>query len=309
MSAKISEAVIIVNPDAGSFKRPNPIRKAQSANHYSFEEFESFCRSFFKKKDIRLEIKKTKLPLDAMRFAKQAAKRVPLVIAAGGDGTINEVINGLAKSGSVLGILPLGTENAFAREFGIPLDFRDALSFMLRKKPRVIDLGMAKKRYFLMMTGVGFDAQAASEVKPLLKRLIGRGSYHLTAVKTYLTHDSPMLSVWIDDQVLPRQGYFVVAGNIKYYGGNIRITPFARPDDGYLDVCIFKDKDIFNMLKYFLGVAYQGKHVEFSNIEYFRCKRARIVSDGKVLGHTDAEIIGTTPIDVKVVPKALRIAA
>jgi YegS/Rv2252/BmrU family lipid kinase len=207
----------------------------------------------------------------------------------------------------VFGILPVGTENAFAREFGISLDYKKALAKMVKGKVQVLDLGRANKRYFLMMTGIGFDAQAASEVKPYLKRLIGRGSYHLTAIKTFFTHNPPLLRVWIDDQVLARKGYFVVIGNIKYYGGNIQITPYAKVDDGYLDVCIFKDKDIFNMVKYFFGVAHKGEHVGFSNTEYFRCKRIRVESDSKVLGHTDAELIGTTPIDVEVVPGSLRI--
>lgn len=300
------KVLVIVNPKAGFFANQRALR-GQTTMDRSVGGFINIVVRFFEKQKMVAEVKVTRKPLDAMRFAKAVRGKANMVVAAGGDGTINEVINGIAKSTTSLGVLPLGTENAFARELGIPLNYRKALLRIAAGKLAVYDLGIANKRYFLMMTGVGFDAQAASEVRPHLKRLLGRGSYHLTAIKTFFTHTPKLLRVWIDDQVLPRWGYFVVAGNVKYYGGNIRITPYASPDDGYLDVCVFKNKDIFNMIKYFIGIAYKGTHVEFSNIEYFRCKRLVIESEGSVLGHTDAEIIGTTPINIKIVPRALLI--
>ncbi|MBI5398139.1 diacylglycerol kinase family lipid kinase [Candidatus Woesearchaeota archaeon] len=301
------KVVVIVNPNAGFFANAHAFDDISMRKEHSLRDFTQNVIDFFYNQNIEVQIKVTKKPLDAVRFARQAANKVSLVIAAGGDGTINEVINGLAKSRTALGILPLGTENAFGRELHIPLDYKRALRRITTGKSKMYDLGLANKRYFLMMAGVGFDAHAASQVRPYLKRLLGRGSYHLTAIKTFFTHSPKLLRIWIDDQVLPRWGYFVVAGNIKYYGGNIRMTPYARPDDGFLDVCIFKNKDIFNMMKYFIGAAYKGTHVEFSDIEYFRCRQLRVESEGRALGHTDAEIIGMTPIDIRIVPRALMI--
>ena len=263
----------------------------------------------FSKKKLKLDIVKTRKPLDAKRLAKKAINKYDVVIAGGGDGTINETINGLAGSKTTLGIIPMGTENALAQGLGIPLDPLSAAKIILKGKSKLFDLGKAKNRYFILTAGVGLDAKALSDVKPIIKKFLGRGSYPLAALKTILTHVPCKLEVWLDDQVLPRWGYFVVIGNVKYYGSTMELAQYAEPDDGYLDVCIFKRTDVVNMFKYFVSAASRGyiPLTEIPNMEYFKVKNIRIKSNRPVLAHTDAEIIGNTPLTITTHPKAISV--
>ncbi|MBU2561997.1 MAG: diacylglycerol kinase family lipid kinase [Nanoarchaeota archaeon] len=284
--------LLIINPRAGRAK-----------------DIEDELIDFFGRNGIRLDVRNTCRPLDAKRLARAAVRKYSVVIAAGGDGTINETINGLAGSKTKLGIIPLGTENCLAQGIGIPQGYMDAAKVIVRGRCRSLDLGKAKKRFFILTAGVGMDANAVASIKPVLKKLLGRGVYPLTALQTLLTHVPSKLEVWLDDQVLPRWGYFVVIGNVKYYGNNFQIAQYAEPDDGYLDVCIFKRTDLINMFKYFVSAASKGfiPLTEFANLEYFKVKRIRIKSKKPVLAHTDAELIGRTPLTVSVFPKAIRI--
>jgi YegS/Rv2252/BmrU family lipid kinase len=284
--------LLIINPRAGSAK--------------SVED--NLC-SFFKNHGILLDVKKTLRPLHARLIAKRAIGKYQVVIAAGGDGTINETINGLAGSKVKLGIIPMGTENALAQGMNIPFDPIAAAKLIVAGKSRYFDLGKANGRYFMLAAGVGLDAKTIAGTKPVLKQLLGSKSYHLSAVKTVLTHVPAKLEVWLDDQVLPRWGYFVIIGNVKYYGGNLEITRYAKPDDGYLDVCIFKRTDVINMFKYFISAASKGyiPLTEFANIEYFKVKRLVIKSEKPVLAHTDAEIIGNTPVKIEVCHRAIKV--
>ncbi|MBW2996742.1 diacylglycerol kinase family lipid kinase [Candidatus Woesearchaeota archaeon] len=284
--------ILIINPKAGSAKVIEPD-----------------LADFFRQHNIKLDVKHTNKPLDAKRFAKQAVNRYSVVIAAGGDGTINEVINGIANSSTKLGIIPLGTENALAQALKIPSNHEKAAKLIVREKYKMLDLGKAKNRYFIMMAGVGLDAETVNDIGPVLKKLLGRGVYPFHALKKILTYAPSRLEIWLDDQVLPRWGYFAVIGNIKYYGGNIEIAQFAEPDDGYLDVCIFKRTDVINMFKYFISAASNGTTplTEFADIEYFRVKKLKIKSKKPMLAHTDAETIGTTPLTIEAVPKAIRV--
>lgn len=284
--------LLIINPRAGKAKK---IEK---------ELFE-----LFKKNNILLEVKETKKPFDARTIARRAVGKFSVVIAAGGDGTINETINGLANSKTKLGIIPLGTENALAQGINIPLDPLKAAELIIKGSSKRLDLGIANGRYFILTAGVGLDAKALSTIRPAVKKILGRTVYPLSAVHTILTHFPPKLEVWLDDQVLPRWGYFVVIANVKHYGATLHLAQLAEPDDSYLDVCIFKKANVINMFKYFISASSRGSIpiTEFAEMEYFKVKKLKINSNKEVLAHTDAEIIGTTPISIRVCPKAIRV--
>jgi YegS/Rv2252/BmrU family lipid kinase len=284
--------LLIINPRAGSAK-----------------SIENDLRFFFRKRGIILDVKKTNRPLHARMIARRAIGKYSVVIAGGGDGTINETINGLAGSDVRLGIIPMGTENALAQGLGIPFSHVAAAKVIARGRAKIFDLGRANGRYFILAAGVGLDAKAIADIKPVLKQLLGSKSYHVSAVKTVLTHVPAKLEVWLDDQVLPRWGYFVVIGNVKYYGGSLEITHQASPHDGYLDVCIFKRTDVINMFKYFVGAASRGyiSLTDFANIEYFKVRRLVVKSKRPALAHTDAEMIGNTPVRIEACPKAIKI--
>ncbi len=284
--------LLIINPNAGKRK---PIVKD--------------LLELFKERKRILDIAETKKPGDGIRIAKKAAGKYKAVIAAGGDGTINEVVNGLAGTNTPIGIIPAGTENVLATELKIPKDHKKAGKKILTGKTKTFDLGKAGKRYFTLMAGIGLDAIASHNVefRPTLKKMLGRNAYPIAAIQTYFQYKPKKLRIKLDDQVLPRWGYFAVVGNMKLYGGGLKITAKAKADDGYLDICIFKNKDIVNMLKYFIGARFKHNIEELPNIEYFKVKKIKITTEQKTMVHTDAEIAGTTPINIEAVPKAIKI--
>ncbi|MBI2147441.1 diacylglycerol kinase family lipid kinase [Candidatus Woesearchaeota archaeon] len=284
------KALLILNPAANSGKQDRQLKR---------------IRRMFQRRKHVLDIVETTKPNDATRIAKGRKKAYDVIIAGGGDGTINEVINGLAYSSTPLGIIPLGTENVLAQELRIPRNPVKAARRILRCRERCLDLGRANKRYFILMTGIGFDAHVASSVDPLLKKALGSTAYPLTAIKSLFEYDSHEVFVQLDKNTLTR-GYFVMVGNSKGYGGRIDPAYNAKLDDGLLDVLVFKSKHTFNMLRYYFGFIFR-LHTLFPDVEYRTAKEIRITSKKPVIVHTDCEILGTTPVTITVCPKALRI--
>ena len=281
--------LLILNPNAGS------------SHNFLKNIFDHF-------KGHLLEIKNTTAPKDATKYAKAAKGKYDVVIAAGGDGTINEVVNGLAGSKKTkLGILPLGTENVLAKELHVPLKPEEAIKRIIKGKSKKFDLGLANKRYFTMVAGIGFDAQVAADVPSDLKKLLGSYAYHLTAIRTFFTFIPSEMEIKLDNQKMLRKGYMVVVGNIKRYGWILELTKHAKAQDGYLDVCIFKNKDVFNTMKYLVSATTTKNIPDLPNVEYFKVKQLTVKSKKPVLAHVDCEVLGKTPIKIKVLPKALEI--
>lgn len=266
-------------------------------------------KDFFNKNYIETDIYFTKGQNDATIAAKNAMKsgRYDIMVASGGDGTVNEVVNGIVGVGQKkkvkFGIIPLGTENVLAQETGIPFDPIKASSVIMGMKSRKMDVGRANGRYFVLMAGIGFDAHVATKVEPLLKKLIGSAAYQLTAWNELFNYKHSELEITIDGHKRVK-GSYVVIGNTKLYGAKLKITHLANIYDGLLDVCIFKGKDVFSFIRFALG-AMTRQHLRLGDIEYHKAKNVLIKSRPKALCHVDCEVIGTTPINIEVVPKAI----
>jgi len=284
---KVKKALFIVNPKCRGLK------KLQSFDR---------LKDIFLDKKIDLEIYETFSSGDATKKADTEKNNYDLIIAGGGDGTINEVINGIANSKTQFGIIPLGTENVLAQELKISLDPKKALLNILNGSSHKVDLGKANGRYFILMAGIGFDAYVASEVEPVLKELLGSAAYHLTAIQKVFEYSHTKLNIEADGKKY--EGYFVVVGNVKLYGGKIKLTYHAAIDDGYVDLCIFQKKDVFSIIRYLFGATVQMHHL-MPDVEYFKAKKIKITAEEPVLVHTDCEIIGKTPVEIEVCPKAL----
>lgn len=165
-----------------------------------------------------------------------------LVIAAGGDGTVNEVMNGLAR-GATLAILPFGTANVLARELGLPLDPKDACQRILTGTASPMDVGVAtnqagEERRFALMAGIGFDAEVVREVTPRLKRYLRWFAYPLTALKVYFQSDHPELH--LTDGDTPHVAECAVIANGHYYGGDFEIAENASLESGRLEVVLIR---------------------------------------------------------------------
>ncbi len=242
---------------------------------------------------------------DAALFARKAVAEKILI--AGGDGTINEVLNGMMsnskKKKQAIGIIPLGTSNMVARAFNIPANIDNALAIIKKGKVQRIDLGKANKRYFLIGAGVGVDAAMYKNVEPLLKKIFGEIAYPVALVKTILTHDPQELTIHLSGEKV--SCYYALVCNIGKFAGILEIMPNSRPNDGVLDIIVFQNKDIMNQFKYCLGLATK-KHASFSDVKIFKTKRVQITAKNAMV-HCDAELIGKTPVTIRCIPHAISI--
>lgn len=280
-------AKVIINPQAGRQLR----------------DFENKIRSFFKDTNITLNFSYTDKKGHATKIA-QKTKDNDLIIIVGGDGTINEVVNGLRDYKVKIGLIPVGSENVFATELKIPKNVKKACEIILKGRTRKIDLGVINKKKFIFVAGIGFDAHAITKIRPKLKKLIGKHSYKIAGLETLFKHKAEELTIKIGKKT--EKGYFVLASNVKNYGGNFKITPKAKLDDGYLDICIFQNKDVWSVMKYVVG-GITGHITRLKDIKHYQVKKATITSEKAVLYHTDAELGGKTPVEIKVLAKKLKI--
>ena len=247
---------------------------------------------------------------EAESLARKAVEEgVQSILVAGGDGTINEVINGMAGSTARLGIIPTGCRNVLARELGIPTDLGPALELIASDRVRRIDLGRANQRYFAVMIGIGLDADAVRDVETNLlnlKRFLRGYAYHLAGVRSLFKFHTSPFPVKIDrEQTL--FGCAAVIANGHFYGGSHQMVSSARVDDGYLDLCLFEKGGRLDYLRYFLGVLTR-RHQGFSDVQIRRLTELKIERAGLPI-HVDGDFAGFTPVEVRIHPRALDILA
>ncbi len=223
----------------------------------------------------------------AARFAAQGE---PVVIAAGGDGTLNEVVNGLAGSRTILGVLPAGTMNVFAREMGIPFDsLEKAFQVIERRFVKEVDLFEANGSLFVQMAGVGFDAMVIEETSWEAKKKFGPLAYLIAAVKV-LGETPPQIEV-ICACGRREQGVAVLAGNGALYGGQFRFFRNADNNDSKLDVLVFKEAGYRLILDSLRGLALGGIDLVGSTSS-FQTESFIVRADREVPVEVDGELIG-----------------
>jgi diacylglycerol kinase (ATP) len=246
----------------------------------------------------------TSAPGDAQAVAEAAVKEgFRTIVAAGGDGTINEVVNGMVGSDVALGILPVGTMNVFAAELGLPGDLDEAWAIIQAGRTRRVDLLRANQQYFVQLAGVGLDAQVVQATSWNFKKNFGPLSYLISAAQI-AAQKPPRLYVESDEQV--REGSFVLIGNGRYYGGPLAFFKDARIDDGKLDVLIFKNLAYLDIARYVTNV-FIGKHTDLPDVEYFQTKKAVVRSDEDVPIEVDGELSGSLPVTFRVSSRKLKV--
>ena len=249
------------------------------------------------------EIRVTSAPHEAESLARQAAEEgFAAVIAAGGDGTVNEVLCGLAGSNVCLGVLPLGTMNVFARELGLHLDWENAWAAILRGRTREMDLGLANGRPFAQLAGVGFDADVVAGVTSAAKRRFGAGAYGWSALRQIGT---PAFPLRVEAAGLPpMDGVWVLVGNGRFYGGPFPVFPRAKNDDGLIDVLVFRAIGALDIAKYLLGVPL-GWHTRFDGVSYLQTEAVTV--KGGAGFELDGEFAGRADVEFLVKPRAIRL--
>ena len=244
----------------------------------------------------------------ATDLAGQAvADGVDAVCALGGDGTVNEVINGIAESGVPLLIVPTGTVNVLALELGVPMEPADAIRLAGEGHISWIDLGLAGERYFALMAGVGLDAMVVNSMNPALKKALREAAFAVHGVATFFRNEFPLVRVETAEQTA--DGYFAVIGNSANYSGSFGITTKASMRDGLLDVCVLQTLSPLGTAYYWLSALVET-HLKHPKVQYWRTERAEISvidSEDEVLVQTDGEVAGKLPMICRVVPRALKV--
>ena len=260
-------------------------------------------------------IKYTEGPGDAEAKAERAVEQgYTTIVAAGGDGTINEVVNGLTgfaenegkQPDVTLGILPIGTVNVFSMELGIPSQLEKAWDVIVRGKTRTVDLARANDHRFVQLAGVGFDAQIVARTEWKSKKRLGPLSYVLTGAQ--IVTEKPPKIVVKTEEGKTYKGSFVLIGNGRFYGGPFPIFKEAKIDDGLLDICIFEQMNPLALVWYLQGIL-TGKHTTFPDVRYFKSRSVRVESEERVPVEVDGELLGFLPCEFNVTARALRVLA
>ena len=250
-------------------------------------------------------IKTTIGPGDAEAQAERAVEQgYETIVAAGGDGTVNEVVNGIGTAPVRLGILPMGTVNVFAMELGIPFGVEAAWKVVRGRHVRPIDLASANGHFFVQMAGIGFDAQVVKENSRTVKKVIGPLSYLLTATKVAVAKP-PRLRVLTHGKTVA-EGSFVLVGNGRYYGGPFALFKEADPGDGLLDVCVFRGSDPVSIFRYLRGTLF-GSVSTFSDVHYFKAKNLVVEADREVPLEVDGEVVGHSPVKFAIKHRRLHV--
>ena len=245
---------------------------------------------------------------DARDIAAEAVREgFEVIIAAGGDGTLNEVVNGIGGSTVRLGILPVGTMNVFAMELGIPQgNLERAWSVIEQGKVVEVDLPKANDTHFIQLAGVGLDAEVVRKTTADSKKALGPLSYLLTLVQVAAHKPSRVMLEAEGGRI--SEGSFALIGNGRLYGGPFPVFQRASLFDGLLDVLVFQNQSHWDVVRYFQAIAF-GTHPQLPDVEYFQTSTLRVTSSGDVPVELDGEVAGMLPCLFSVSSQKLRVLA
>lgn len=293
-----TRAVLIQNPTAGQGGWQ--------------EQIEAALRTF-REAGWEIDLRETTGPGDASSFAQEAvAAGLDIVVVAGGDGTVNEALQGLAEqTTTALAVLPGGTVNVWATELGVTDDQEDIAARIVAGRRRRIDVGRVNGRYFLMMASAGFDAETSALVSDTpelkqVKRRVGPLAYALAAIQTLRTFRGQQLLLEVDGESLRRQALMVIVGNTRLYGGIAQITYQAHADDGFLDLCVLTGQGPLDLARRFVAVLLRRQRQD-PDIYYRKVHRVTITAPQPLHVQADGEGIGETPATLEVLPAALEV--
>ena len=286
------ECLIIVNPRAHQTPRRRYLLDASE---------------WLESRGWKVDWAETSAPGDATSIAgRSAASGLPLIFVCGGDGTLNETINGLAGSDTTMSVIPAGTVSLWAREINMlrpPLDAVQSAIFGTRRR---IDLGKAGDRYFLLMASYGVDASVTHHVSPRVKGYMGATAYGIAAAREALTFNPVPIEVTLDNEVRWMQVLMVLAGNTQLYAGFAKVAPDAKVDDGLLDVCIYQGRGKPEILAHATRTLFR-LHRRSRNVVYRRVKRLHLAWEHPLPLQLDGDPFPGSPADITAAPSVLNV--
>jgi diacylglycerol kinase (ATP) len=254
---------------------------------------------------------------EATILARRAAENsAELIVAAGGDGTLGEVANGMMGSGAKLGILPLGTGNDFARCLGIGTKIEFALETLKSGSFRALDVGKVEisgeTRFFLNVAGAGFDSRVAARINEhrprILAKLSGTGAYLVGCLSEMRRFPLADFRLEVDGRVVKSRAVLCAIANASSYGGGMLVAPDADLEDGLFEVCLIKELSRGAFLRAFPGV-FRGKHIHHPAVSMFRGAKVRLECEPPLPVLVDGDIMGETPATFEILPRAIEIMA
>jgi YegS/Rv2252/BmrU family lipid kinase len=290
---------VIVNPKAAGGKAIKKLPEISAAASSVAPEYLLHVTSSIE--DARLR---------AREFANLGIERI---VAVGGDGTFNEVANGMLESEArpALGIVPAGTGCDLPRTLGVPTNITDALVFALTSEARPMDVGLAKtstvERHFLNVAGMGFDAKVADRAQQK-KRLSGKKAYIAALAQSLTDFGYIDVRIEVNGKEFATKAVFVSIANAQFLAGGFHFAPMARIDDGLLDLAIIDDISLPGFVKAVPSVM-RGKHLSNPHWSHYTTTHVKVTATTPALVQLDGEIVGTSPAEFSIVPKAIDVVA
>jgi YegS/Rv2252/BmrU family lipid kinase len=301
------EWFVVVNPNAGNGKGKKDWDKISA---------------LLKKEDLSLSVKFTETKGHAIDITGKAiSDGFRKIMTVGGDGTLNEVLNGVFTSGScpandiTLSLIPVGTGNDWGRMFGIPLEYEKAVKIISDNKTLLHDVGLVSyyngtenhKRYFINIAGLGFESVVVRKTN--IQKDKGHGGkliYFYNLLTSLLSYKNTKAEIIIDGEITHANVFSLNVGNGRYCGGGMRQTPRALPDDGLLDVTIINGMGKFEIIRN-LKILYDGTILQHPKIDGYKCSHVKVSSGSIIYAEADGESLGHTPVEFSIIPSAINI--
>jgi YegS/Rv2252/BmrU family lipid kinase len=301
------EWLAIVNPNAGNGK-----------GHKDWHLIAEFMRRV----NLPFAVKFTEAKGHAVLLTQEAVKDgCRNIITIGGDGTLNEVVNGIFANNTCpstdisLALIPVGTGNDWGRMFGIPLDYERAVRIIKDCKLMLHDIGILtyfdgsekKNRYFINIAGLGFESVVVKRTNYQKDRgRSGKAIYFYNLLMSLLSYKNTRAEIIVDGEKISADVFSINVGNGKYCGGGMRQTPDAVPDDGLLDVTVIKGIGRIEIICN-LKMLYNGTILSHPKIDGYKCRNLKVSSDSLLWAEADGESLGHTPAEFSIIPSGINI--
>jgi len=304
---KNQEWFAIVNPNAGNGKGKKDWNRIDD---------------LLKKNNIQFSMRFTERKGQATEFARQIiAEGYKKIISIGGDGTLNEIVNGVftqdhcSPSEIILSLIPVGTGNDWGRMFGIPLVYEGAVQVIRECKIMLHDIGSVsyfngekkEKRYFINIAGLGFESIVVRKTNYQKDR--GKSStaiYFWNLLSSLISYRNTQAEITIDGKSYNAKIFSVNVGNGRYCGGGMRQTPDALPDDGLLDITVIKEMGRIEIIRN-LNLLYDGTIMSHPKVDGYRSTNLKVTSESPLYLEADGESLGHTPAEFSIIPSAVNI--
>jgi YegS/Rv2252/BmrU family lipid kinase len=301
------EWIVIVNPNAGKGK--------------GYKDW-NIIAGYLEKAHLFCTVKFTEAKGHAVLLAYEALKDgCRNILTVGGDGTLNEVVNGIFTNSScpatdiLLGLIPVGTGNDWGRMFGIPLDYEKAVGIISEGKHMQHDIGIVtyfdgpekKMRYFINIAGLGFESVVVRRTNSQKEKgHSGKAIYFYNLLMSLLSYKNTRAEIIVDGQKSSADIFSINVGNGKYCGGGMRQTPEALPDDGFLDVTVINGIGKIEIIRS-LKMLYDGTILSHPKIDGYKCRNLKVSSDSILWAEADGESLGHTPAEFSIIPSGINI--